>query len=108
MLTFAPILLDDRRLFCTNTYSAMTRFLCTCISLCRSCLAAPYVYKRPTSRLRNSKQVLFCTNTSRRRTSPALLLVHHDPRGIPYQPEFLSLELIALQLRLSDTRGDYA
>ena len=33
-----------------------------------------HVYKRPTSRLENSKRVLFCINTSRRRTCLSLIL----------------------------------
>jgi hypothetical protein len=48
--------------------------LCTC-SLCLwLCCLDHHVYKRPTGRLRNSKRVLFCTNTSRRRTCPFLIL----------------------------------
>ena len=72
-LLFIPLLLDGHRLLCTSTYSAMTCTLCTCDpSLCR-CLVSPHVYKRSTLRRRNSKRVLFCTNTSRRRTCALFL-----------------------------------
>ena len=74
MLTSSPILLDGRRLSCTDTYSAMTCLLCTCTIFLWLCFSTPHVYKRPTAHCRNSKQVLFCTNTSCRRTCPFLIL----------------------------------
>ena len=74
MLTFTPRLLDDRRLSGTPYLLSSDAALCTCTHLCRLCLATPHVYKRSTSRLRNSKRVLFCTNTSRRRTCIFLIL----------------------------------
>ena len=107
-LPFAPILLDGRHLLCTITYSAMTRLLCTCIDpLCR-CLTPLPVYKRSTLRLRNSKRVLFCTNTSRRRTCPSFL-VNHDPRAntlprISLSPERLSHSR-DLVIRMTTTRN---
>ena len=91
MLTFSPLLLDGRCLLCMNTYSAMTCPLYLyLVSL--AVFLDLHVYKRPTVRHRNSKRVLFCTNTSRRRTCPFPHLVHHDPRGIPYNRTTLSPE----------------
>ena len=93
----------------TSTYSAMTRPLCTCIpSLCL-CLTSPHVYKRSMLRLRNSKRVLFCTNTSRRTTLPIPLLVNHDPRANTLYRILLSPERLPrnfdLAIRVTTTRN---
>ena len=69
----------------------------------------PHVYKRPISRLRNSKRVLFCTNTSRRQTCPFLYLVNHDPRANTLYRILLSPERLPrnfdLAIRVTTTRN---
>ena len=69
----------------------------------------PHVYKRSILRLRNSKRVLFCTNTSRRRTCTSLLLVKHDPRANTLYRTFLSPERLPcsrdLAIRVTTTRN---
>ena len=82
-------LLDPRIPFCTITYQMMTR-LFVLIALRLGMLTPSHVYKRIVTHSEDSKQVLFCTNTSRRRTCPIPLFVHHNPRGIPYEPKPLS------------------
>ena len=69
--------------------------------------SSPHVYKHPAVRPRNSKQVLFCTNTSRRRTCLFLYLCTTILGEYPI-PNLLSPEMIALRLWLSNTRDDYA
>jgi hypothetical protein len=86
----------------------MTRLLCTCIFPLCPCLAPFHVYKRSSSRPRNSKRVLFCTNTSRRRTCPSFL-VNHDPRvntlpRTPLSPERLPCNR-NLVIRVTTTRN---
>ena len=92
-LPFSPILLDGRHLLCTNTYSAMTCLLCTCITFLLAMFVDPHVYKRLIVHHRNSKRVLFCTNTSRRRTCPFLILcipiLGEYPISNPLSPERL-------------------
>ena len=83
MLTSCPRLLDGRRLLCTNTYSATTYPLCTCIATLWLCLS-PLMY---ISALR------YALGTPSEFSSVPILvadrltssyLVKPDPRGIPY------------------------
>ena len=70
-----------------------------------------HVYKRPTLRLRNSKQVLFCTNTSRKTNLPIPYLVNHDPRANTLYRILLSLERLPrnfdLAIRVMTTRNNH-
>ena len=66
------------------TYSAMTRLFVLVPVYVGYVWRLFHVYKRPILRLRNSKRVLLCTNTSRRRTCPNPHLVNPDPRELPY------------------------
>ena len=84
MLTFTPILLDRRRLFLYEYLLSYDASLVVLVCYVLVMFGRPRVYKCPTPRLRNSKRVLFCTNTSRRRTCHFPYLVKPDPRGIPY------------------------
>ena len=109
MLTFTPIaswlpfpplykyLLHPDASLCTYVFTPLFVFV--------SC----HVYKRPTSCLRNSKQVLFCTNTSCRQTCPFPRLVNHDPRERPCTRNPLSSEQSShgcdLAIRIATTRN---
>ena len=84
--------------------------LCTCICFFVPVSDPLYVYKRPSSRPRNSKRVLFCTNTSRRRT--CLFSSTCSPRSkgeypiskIPLSPEQSSYNC-DLAIRVTTTRN---
>ena len=83
--------------------------LCTCILWLWSCCLDLHVYKRPTGRLRDSKRVLFCTNTSRRRTCPILILwtpiLGNYPISNYLSPERLSCSC-DLAIRVAATRNN--
>ena len=84
MLTSTPMLLDGRCLF---VYEYLLSGGVFSLRLCRLSLVVfvrTHVYKRPTLRQRDSKRVLFCTNTSRRRTCPDPHLVNPASRELPY------------------------
>ena len=82
--------------------------LCTCILCLWPCCLDLYVYKRPTGRLRNSKRVLFCTNTSCRWTCPFLILWTPILGNYPTST-YLSLEQLSyscdLAIRVMTTRN---
>ena len=84
------------------------RVLCTCISSLWSCFLDLHVYKRPTVRHRNSKQVLFCTNTSRRRTCLSFILwttiLGEYPTTKLLSPEWLPCDC-DLVIRVMTTRN---
>ena len=108
MLTFSLLLLDGHHLLYTNADSVVTSSLCTCSSSLWSCFPSPHVYKRPTMHHRNSKRVLFCTNTSRRWTCPFLILWTMILGEYPI-PNYLSPEQLPcncdLAIRVTTTRN---
>ena len=107
MLTRAPMLLDGHRHFCTITYSAMTRFLCTYIPLCRSCLVtlvyiSALVGTLGTPSEFSSVPILVADELAPLSYLCITILGEYPTTEIPKS------RLVALQLRLSDTRDDYA
>ena len=76
-----------------------------CASL--SMFTIAHVYKCSKLRLRNSKRVLFCTNTSRRQTCPFLILWTPILRKY-LTSKFPKSRITVSQLRLSDMHDDYA
>jgi hypothetical protein len=107
MLTFSPLLLDGRHLLCTNTDSAVTCFLCTCslsLWLCFSTLmyiSAPLRAVGTPSEF-SSVPILVADELAHFLILCILILGEYPiPNHSKSRP-------IALQLRLSNMRDDYA
>jgi hypothetical protein len=78
-------LLDHRVSFCTITYQVVTCLFVLVVSPFGSCWLPSMYISAPLGALRDSKWVLFCTNTSHRRTWPPFLdLCITILRGIPF------------------------